>query len=399
MRLVRLALPLTAALALAATRPATAAGDEEIRLVTLKSAVFGGERQVVVRTPPGYAEDAGLRYPVLYFTDGPTNLDPLAAAVRFLERHGRMPAVLLVGVVHEDRTNELTPSKVTGKDGNFPTSGGAGALLDHLEKEVVPWVERSYRTAPLRVLGGHSFGGLFALHALATRPGLFRAYLTVSPSVPWDRGMVLDALEALVKARPELEATVFASSGDEGPELARGLERLARVLRAGKGVTYASRTFPGEDHGSVVFPALHAGLEALFEGWRMPVAQGDVGPRGGFAAVEAHYRGLSRRVGYEIAPPEQALNLAGYEALRRGDLDLAVRTLQKNAERHPASANAHDSLGEAHERAGNLEDAVREYQHAVDLGAKAKDPALRIYEEHLARATAAAAAARLGGSR
>ncbi|MFO0583689.1 MAG: alpha/beta hydrolase-fold protein [Anaeromyxobacter sp.] len=399
MRLARLALPLAAALALAASRPAAAASDEEIRLITLKSAVFGGERQLVVRTPPGYAEGAGLRYPVLYFTDGPANLDPLTAAVRFLERHGRMPAVLLVGVVHKDRTNELTPTKLAAKDANFPTSGGAGALLDHLEKEVMPWVERTYRTAPLRVLGGHSFGGLFALHALATRPGLFRAFLTVSPSVQWDRWMVLDALEALVKGRPDLEATVFTSSGDEGPELARGLERLARTLGAAKGVTYASKTFPGEDHGSVVFPAQHAGLEAVFDGWRMPVADGDLGPRGGFAAVDAHYQGLSRRLGYEVAPPEQIVNLAGYEALRRGDTDLAVRTLQKNAERHPASANAHDSLGEAHERAGNLDDAVREYQHAVDLGAKAKDPALKVYEEHLARATAAAAAARLGGAR
>lgn len=383
-----------AALALVALA-VPAAGQEDLRLVTLRSAAYQGERQLVVRTPAGYGRVAEQRYPVVYFSDGLANLDSFTAAVRFLERSGRMPPVILVGVVHRDRTEELTPTRVTSARG--PSGGGAATLLAHLEKEVVPWVEKTYRAAPLRVLVGHSFGGLFSAWALATRPGFFGAHLAMSPSLAWDGGVALKRLAEAIERTPGLRATVVATRGDEGPELVEVLGKLGTTLAPARGVTFRTFDFPGEDHNSVLFEAQYRGLQAVFEGWRMPVAVGDLGPRGGLDAVDAHYRALSLRLGYDVSPPEAVANLAAYQLVRDGALDDAIRAFQRNVERYPGSPNVHDSLGEAYERNGELEAAVRSYAKAVDLAGKSKDPNLPVFERNLARLNATLEAARLQG--
>ncbi|MFO0580922.1 MAG: alpha/beta hydrolase-fold protein [Anaeromyxobacter sp.] len=374
------ALPL-ALLALAtAARPAAA--QEDIRLVTLRSAAYQGERQLVVRTPAAYDRpwERDRRYPVVYFTDGLANLDGLAASARFLERLGRIPPVVLVGLVHRDRAAELADGEPT--------------LLAFLETEVVPWVEKTYRAAPLRILAGHGDGARFALRVLATRPGVFRAHLVMSPRLSGEDPL-LGALAAAA-ARPGLAGTVIATRGDEGAASAAGLRRLGEALAPAKGVTFTALELPGEDPVSAVFPGQHRGLSALFAPFRMPVAEGDAGPRGGLAAVEAHYEALSRRVGFEVTPPEAVANAAARQLLQEGEVDEAIRAYRRNVERYPGSASAHDALGEAYERNGELEAAMRAYAKAVDVAARVKDPSLPALERKLARLGATVESQRLG---
>ncbi|GAO04645.1 alpha/beta hydrolase-fold protein [Anaeromyxobacter sp. PSR-1] len=139
-----------------------------------------------------------------------------------------------------------------------------------------------------------------------------------------------------------------------------------------------------------VTAAAVAGLRGIFEGWGMPVARGDVGPHGGAAAVEAHYRALSARFGWEVPPPEPALRLAGLQQARDGDAAGALRTLERNASLHAAVPAAHGVLGQAYEAGGRPGDARREYQSAWELARKAKDPRAADYEKAYQRAVAEA---------
>jgi hypothetical protein len=369
---------------LLAALAAPAAAQEDIRIVTLRSPAFQGERKLIVRTPAAYPRRPDARFPVLYYTDGAGNTDALAATVRFLEGQDRIPPLVLVGLVHDDRGRELTPSH----DPDAPTSGGADVLLAFLEREVVPWVERTYRAGPLRILAGHSLGGLFSLHVLASRPGMFRAHVAISPTLSWDSGLPLRRLEELVGKRPDARAILVVARGDEGPELARDLERLRAILARAPGVELHAHAFPGESHGSVIFLADYQALLDVFAGYAMPVAAGDVGPRGGIEAVDAHYRALSERLGTDPTPPEGVLNMAAYQLLRDGDLLAARSAFERVVERYPASANAHDSLGEAFERSGDIAGACREYGVAVELATRARDPGVRAYERNLDRARA-----------
>src|SRR5918992_226271 len=90
----------------AVAQPATST----VKRFTIKSAVLGEERTVLVRTPAGY-ETNKVRYPVLYMTDGDAHMGHTAATVEFLTRNGRISDLIVVGVTNTDRARDLTPVK------------------------------------------------------------------------------------------------------------------------------------------------------------------------------------------------------------------------------------------------------------------------------------------------
>ena len=142
----------------------------------LASAKIGQTYDLFVSLPEDYAT-SGKSYPVLYVLDGWHF--PLMA---FLQNNNiyseRMPPVIMVNIGHGQgvnpmplRARDFTPTNMS----DWPTSGGAAAFLEFLERDIIPLIERTYRTNPAdRGLLGHSMGGLFALYALEERPGLFQ---------------------------------------------------------------------------------------------------------------------------------------------------------------------------------------------------------------------------------
>jgi uncharacterized protein len=174
------------------------AGAPGISRLTIKSSVLGEDRVILVRTPVGY--DANKQsYPVLYMTDGDAHMAHTASTVEFLARNGRMSETIVVGIVNTDRTRDLTPTTpvqkgATGAPQN-PTAGGADNFLKFLETELIPDIEKRYRVRPYRSLAGHSLGGLFAMHAMLTRPQLFNSYVAVSPSLQWDSQVTVKRAE------------------------------------------------------------------------------------------------------------------------------------------------------------------------------------------------------------
>jgi uncharacterized protein len=56
-----------------------------------------------------------------------------------------------------------------------------------VEREIIPFIQNRYAVdSNERILVGRSLGGLAAVHALLTRPDLFRRYVILSPSIWWD---------------------------------------------------------------------------------------------------------------------------------------------------------------------------------------------------------------------
>lgn len=382
---------LVAALLVAAS--SAPAQDLSVRVVTLKSPALGEERTVFVLAPPSY-DRSDRRYPVVYFTDGEQTLPLLATAARFLADAGRMPEAILVGLSHPDRARDLTPTH--GKllqDGGvavpYETSGGADRFLAFLAQDLVPWVDRSYRTEPFRILAGHSLGGLFALYAAASRPGLFQAAIAASPALTWDGDLAVRRVREALKRPPGLSGTLVFAVGDEGRLSNARFDELKRTLAGGGGaLRWRALHLAGEDHFTTPYETYYAGLKEVFDGWSMPVAPEAIGPRGGAAAVEAHYRALSQRLGFAVPPPERELVLAGMQLLSEGDADGAVRTLRRAVELHPSSPRAQHALGTAYERDGELERARDAYRRAWEAAKAAGDRAAPAYEASYTRATA-----------
>lgn len=360
----------------------------------LAAPTLNEERALLLSLPRAYGASQE-RYPVLYLPDGDANFTHTRGTMDFLAQCGLMPPMILVGIPNTQRTRDLTPThgrfvRADGTKGLVEGSGGGEAFLDFLEKTLIPHIEANYRTQPFRILAGHSFGGLLAIHTLSTRPHLFQGILAASPSLAWDEDQPLRRFEAFLRTKPTAKVTLFVSMADEeaGAERPNRFDRLQGLLRGLKrdsSLRWEARHFPEEDHGSVVLRTHYWGLRKVFEGWRLPADAQTRRFMGGVKDLNAHYEQLSSRLGYPVTPPEILVNNLGYQALARNNGSAAIAFFRHNVALHPASPNVHDSLGEALEGEGRKADAAACYAQAVTLAQQAKDPRLPVYVKNQER--------------
>jgi len=173
----------------------------DLQVLPFSSKVFHNTRMLRVWLPPEYNSPAhrGERYPVLYLNDGQDLFDACTSIFNAEEwgvdetataliQGGKISPLIIVGIDDagkRDRPKEYLPfpddtlrpavSKVHGKD--YPRF-----LVD----EVMPFINRTYRTDPtpaITGLGGSSYGAGIALYTVMRRPGRFGRLMLESPSL------------------------------------------------------------------------------------------------------------------------------------------------------------------------------------------------------------------------
>jgi hypothetical protein len=323
----------------------------------IDSKLLGERREYLVYTPPSYV-DPESKFPVLYLLDAEAHFHHVTGIVAFLADIGRIPPMIVVGVVNTERTRDLTPSRET----HLATSGGAESFVRFLETELIPAIDARYRTHPYRILVGHSFGGLFATHVLVEHPQLFDAYVAASPSLDWGQGLIVRRARERWKGGQRLDGFLYFSLGDEPKEITQSNEELAAFLgtRAPSGLVWAFEHMRGEGHLGTAHRTVYEGLNELFKDLRLP---GDLRLP---AAVEAHYRALSERFRFPLRPSETSLTNLGYRLLSEDQHHQAVGIFRLLVDTYPDSPNAQDSLGEALEKIGEPEGALESYELAVE---------------------------------
>jgi predicted alpha/beta superfamily hydrolase len=230
----------------------------------------GRRYRVLISWPRGEAPEQG--WPIIYSLDGNAMFEVLTGVTRFLadETQGVIVAVdFPLNEPEPDRRDyeyTLQSNEAQGRH------GGADALLDVIENELKPAIANNLRIDGARqALFGHSYGGLFALHAMFTRPGGFSTYLAASPSIWWGGGVLLREADAFAsqpppagpaprllmsfgeyEGRPRPDAPTPPGNaqrrimGDNVRQLAARLATLE-----GRFSALAVQEFPGENHGSV----------------------------------------------------------------------------------------------------------------------------------------------------
>lgn len=196
----------------------------------LRSQATGRTYRIFVSQPPGEAPPDG--FPVVYVLDGNAYFPALSLQAHAL---GQRPdpslreAVLVVGIGYPadalvdipTRAEDYTPpAPDAAQSGDRLASrhGGAERFLDFIEHELKPRIAARYRVDPARqTLFGHSYGGLFTLYTLFTRPQAFQAYVAASPSIWWNRGYLLGLVPRLARATHPPVRLLLSVGGAEQP--------------------------------------------------------------------------------------------------------------------------------------------------------------------------------------
>ncbi len=170
-----------------------------------------GRLTISVAAPADPMPDTGV--PTLYLLDGDLLFGMAAEIARAVSSVAAFPAHYVVGIGYDAtyadvlkfRTADLAPpiaAKALESLGGLGVAiggaegGGADAFLAFLTDRLRPEITRRYpQTAESpQILFGHSLGGLFAAHALLTRPSSFDAFIASSPSLWWNGFAILDEL-------------------------------------------------------------------------------------------------------------------------------------------------------------------------------------------------------------
>jgi predicted alpha/beta superfamily hydrolase len=358
--------------------------------LTLPSMTMGEERTILVSLPESYGWSA-QKYPVLYLTDAQWQFEQTRASAAFLARNGMMPEIIIIGVTSTDRTSDLYATRADFKDRDriilFPASGHADRFLDFMEKELIPWSDAKYRTAPLRILAGHSAGGNFALHVMRVKPTLFQTIIAASPWLAWDERNELKQLLPFLASSDVRARTLFFTSADEGPEMKTNIEALTLALHARKDafLRWDSVRYPNESHDSAVLKSYYDAFRMIFAGWSYPRDPESGLLAGSLDDLKSYYAKLGERLGFPLVPPEATVNELGYQFLQTGRLDDSLTVFRFNRDLNPTSANVWDSLGDALDHSGKMDDALASYRKAVSLAEANGDPNISEFRKHVAR--------------
>lgn len=262
-----------------------------VQVHELKDPATGESRQLFISRVKPTAGAAGR---LLVLLDG--NLSAVPAA---LMQHTRMerglgdpPPCTVVGVGYPDvqfydrarRARDYLPPMPMGLAPSAWQGGRADTFAHFLDASLLPWLEARQGAAFSEVgLFGHSYGGLFALYKLLLQLGRFDAFFSISPSLWWADGWLLDQLPGAVGRCAGrtlflgIGADERAMPGDDAQRQALHQERdlqarfarLVAELQA-QHLSFTAETFAGEDHGSVLYPAISRAVR-----WLMRPAPGD----------------------------------------------------------------------------------------------------------------------------
>jgi predicted alpha/beta superfamily hydrolase len=229
--------------------------------------------------------------PILFVLDSGITFGTAVESTAMRTAAGLLEPAVIVGVGYDAdlatvmrlRTADLTPPAPENKYPEMAGAmgseyGGADAFLNFLLGELVPAIrERAPEASPTRrILYGHSLGGLFAAHALLTRPEAFETFAVSSPSLWWNDFAILGQLKGFADtlksraARPRALVSVAAGEQDPPPVAQPGMtleatrERVlqARMVDAAREFAESLKPFDlaklafvcfqDEDHASVV---------------------------------------------------------------------------------------------------------------------------------------------------
>jgi predicted alpha/beta superfamily hydrolase len=239
----------------------------------------GGRADLLyVALPASYAREPQRRYPVVYLCDGYWDFVLVYGFTGNLVYDRAIPEFILVGLGYQGespdydrlRAHDYTPVVETQADHtpHGSDTGHAAEYLRRLEHDILPFIDRSYRTDPsYRVLGGSSLGGLFTLYALFERPELFRAFIAPSPAVVWANRWLFDREAAFAKQHRGVQARLFMTGASaEDPGFLDGIRAFDAQIaeRRYEGLSYQFRVVPGERHAGTKAESYNRGLRFAF---------------------------------------------------------------------------------------------------------------------------------------
>lgn len=322
----------------------------------LASKALGEEREYWVSLPDSYNNDdfySNKHYPLLVVLDAATHFQTVSAMVRAMSVNDeQIPEMIVVGIPNTNRQRDLTPTS-------------SAAFIQFIEAELLPILDKTYRTLPYRLLAGHSMAGLFAIQ-LFLKQQPFNSYLLIDPTLRWSNNAIIEEYESMLAKHNTWKANIYLAQATNPFQdttktdlREEAFQQFVLLLKrnASDQLRYQHRYFANEDHFSIPTLSFYHGLLFLFQNYKFPLKT--------VANVRAEQVARHYETFAPIQPPGKLWNQIGLFLLQDKKIDDAIAILKLNETWYPASSVPFHSLGLAFRAKGDTITAIQYFKKAL----------------------------------
>ena len=345
---------------------------------TISSKRLNEDREIIIGLPPSYDKHPNQKYPVLVLLDGDFLFDAFQGALSYANYWDDLPEVIIVGI-SQNKNNERETDCAVDQENGLPTEKGE-AFFEFIGLELLPYIEKKYRTAPFKMIAGLDTTAGFLNCYLYKDVPLFDAYISMSPELPTGMEEQLpDRLAAIQKP-----IFYYHSSGDGDMKKMRkrilALDEVAKKINK-PSLNYRFDDFKGASHYSLVLNSIPSALYQIFSVYQ-PISTTEFNEK--IAVLNTGYVDYLIQK-YDVIEKSFALKLP----IRLNDFKAIEAAILKNKaypefeklaqlakKSYPKSMLADYQMGQMYEKKGETAKAVKSYMMAYqreEIGDLTKD--------------------------
>jgi predicted alpha/beta superfamily hydrolase len=367
----------------------------------------GGERNYYINLPSDYSTSK-KEYPVLYVLDGQMHFPSAVAIQHSLGTSTDVPEMIIVGIenVYPRRKDLVWRNKET--------------YISFLSQELIPFIDKKYRTKQERILFGWEWGSYFSSYLLLHESQLF------SGAISSNGGFVDDELiKSFESIALKKHRYLYLANSIQDIYSIDDTNNAVKALndRPNQHLVWKSELFNNETHSSLPYLAMFNGLRYFYHNYNSydfySIKQYE--EFGGIPAIKKYFKERADRFGFleniddstkntliwlawkrdnfeyfdlfmtefkdvlqtKRYQSEYWQNRLGQYYLKYKKYDQAIIFFNKAKDEFEQTAQIYNGLGRAYLAKKDKELAIENFKMAIDLAIKNSDDKLRDYQSDL----------------
>ena len=231
---------------------------------SIQSKVLNENRKYIIKLPRDY-NNSDKSYPVLYRLDGDLDMftETVGTINRLVHLDESTPDMVVVMIENTNRNRDMMPTNTSF----FKSEPGADDFKEFIENELIPHINRSYRTTNEKLLCGQSLSAIFTLYYFLTSPNSFDSFIACSGGFPDCEEYFTNLTTDFLTIKQDKQTNVFLTHGitdflDPEGVIKKQLVDFSQRIESKENIVCKLKIY--EEEGHVPFQSLYHGLRFIY---------------------------------------------------------------------------------------------------------------------------------------